>query len=153
MPELQFAQALTTHRFRVEVAGTQCPVTKVMGLDEGTMDVIDQPDAGATVVHKIASGMIKFSTLTIERNVDRTPFDRYFKDWFSETFQLNGVSRGSSIRRNLAVIKVENDLEVMRFAVYGAFVTSSKFTDLEAGTSNLFKQTITMEHDGLERVV
>lgn len=153
MAELQFYEAYRTHRFRLEVEGTQCPVTKVMGLDEGTMEVMDQAEAGSAVVHKIASGMVKFATLTVVRNVDGSPMDRYFRDWFSDTFRLNGVSRGSSVRRNLAVIKIENDIEVVRFAVYGAWIKSSKFTDLEAGSAKLFEQTCEIEHDGLERVV
>jgi hypothetical protein len=50
------------------------------------------------------------------------------------------------------VIKLQNGQEVLRFAFYGAWVKSSKFTDLEAGASGLFKQTLEIEHEGLERV-
>ena len=96
---------------------------------------------------------MKFDTLVIERNVDGSQFDTFFKDWFSEMFQLNGDSNGSSIRRNVAVVKkgVGDQAEV-RFAVYGAWVKSSKFTDLEAGSSGLFKQTLELDHEGMERV-
>jgi hypothetical protein len=41
---------------------------------------------------------------------------------------------------------------VITFAFYGAWIKSSKFTDLEAGATTLFKQTIVLEHEGLERV-
>ena len=47
---------------------------------------------------------------------------------------------------------LENGQEVLRFAFYEAWVKSSKFSDLEAGSTNLFKQTIELEHNGLERV-
>jgi len=40
----------------------------------------------------------------------------------------------------------------LTFAFYKAWIKSSKFTDLEAGSNNLFKQTIVLEHEGLERV-
>ena len=40
---------------------------------------------------------------------------------------------------------------VLTFAFTNAWVKSSKFTDLEAGSTTLFKQTIVLEHEGLER--
>jgi phage tail-like protein len=124
----------------------------VTGLNEGMTDTIEQPDGGSPVVHKIASGVIKFDTLVVERNMDGSRFDQFFQDYFADMFQLNGASAGSSKRRNCAVLKLENGNEVLRFAVYGAWVKSSKFADLEAGSTNLFKQTVELEHDGLERV-
>ncbi|GAB3433606.1 phage tail protein [Flindersiella endophytica] len=152
MAELTFQESYRTHGFLVEIEGTQCPVTKVTGLNEGMTETIEQPDGGSPTVHKISSGVIKFDTLVIERNMDGSRFDAFFKDWFAEMFQLNGESRTSSVRRNIAVIKEENKQEVLRFAIYGAWVKSSKFTDLEAGSSGLFKQTLEIEHEGMERV-
>jgi hypothetical protein len=49
-------------------------------------------------------------------------------------------------------VKKHNGDSVMTFAFRDAWVKSSKFTDLEAGTTNLMKQTIVLEHEGLERV-
>lgn len=152
MTELTFQESYRTHGFLVEIDGTQCPVTKVTGLGEGTTEVVEQADSGSPVVHKIASGVVKFDNLVLERNVDGSRFDAFFKDWFGEMFQLNGASSSSSVRRNMAVVKTENQQEVMRFAVYGAWVISSKFGDLEAGASGLFKQTIEIAHEGMERV-
>jgi phage tail-like protein len=150
--ELTFNEAYRTHGFVLEIEGDRCPVTKVTGLSEGSTDTIEQPDGGSPVVRKIASGVVKFDTLVIERNMDGSPFDRLFQDWFREMFQLNGPSGSSSVRRNGAVIKLENAQEVLRFAFYEGWVKSSKFADLEAGTTNLFKQTVEIEHNGLERV-
>jgi phage tail-like protein len=152
MSELSFAEAYTTHGFALEIAGTRCPVTKVTGLSEGSTDTIEQPEGGSTIVRKIASGNVKTPTVTVERNVDGSEFDRFFKDWFNEMFQLNGVSGGSSIRRTVTVLKLQNNVPVMQFICYEAYVKSSTFSDLEAGTANLFKQTIEIEHNGLERV-
>jgi phage tail-like protein len=152
MAELTFAESYRTHGVAVEIEGTRCPVTKVTGLSEGSTDTIEQPDGGSPIVRKIASGVVKFDTLTIERNVDGSPFDEFFRVWFSEMFQLNGVSGGSSVRRNGAVIKLENGQEVMRFAFVEGWVKSSKFSDLEAGTANLFKQTVEIECNSLARV-
>lgn len=154
MAELTFAESYRTHGFVLEIEGTRCPVTKVTGLGEGMTDTIEQPDGGSPIVRKIASGVIKWDTLVIERNVDGSPNDKLFQDWFSEMFQLNGTSRGSAVRRNGAVIMLApNGQELLRFAFYEGWVKSSKFADLEAGSTNLFKQTIEIEHNGMERVV
>lgn len=152
MAELTFNESYRTHGFVVEIEGTRCPVTKVTGLNEGMTDTIEQPDGGSPVVRKIASGVVKFDTLVLERNMDGSPQDQFFRGWFNEMFRLNGASGGSSVRRNGAIIKLENGQEVLRFAFYEGWVKSSKFADLEAGTTNLFKQTIEIEHNGLERV-
>ena len=152
MTELTFAEAYRTNNFLVEIEGMQCPVTKVTGLNEGMTDTIDQPDAGSPVVHKIASGVVKFDPIVIERNVDGTRFDLFFKEWFAEMFQLHGPSLGSSVRRNGAVIVQKDGQEVRRFAFYGAWLKSSKFSDLEAGSTNLLKQTVEMVVEGVEIV-
>lgn len=153
MAELTFNESYITHGFVVEIEGTRCPVTKVTGLNEGMTETIEQIDGGDTIARKIASGLVKFDTLVIERNMDGSESDAFFQDWFSEMFQLSGPSGGSSVRRNGAVIKLENGEEVLRFVFYEGWVKSSKFADLEAGSTNLFKQTIEIEHNGLERVV
>jgi phage tail-like protein len=152
MAELTFQESYRTHGFVVEIDGVQCPVTKVTGLNEGMTETIEQPDGGSPTVHKIASGIFKFDPIGIERNMDGSRFDQFFKDWFSEMFQLNGNSGGSSVRRNGAIVKLENGVEKLRFVFYGAWVKSSKFSDLEAGSAGLFKQTLEIEHEGLERV-
>jgi len=152
MAELTFNESYRTHGFVVEIEGTRCPVTKVTGLNEGMTETIEQSDGGSNIVRKLASGIVKFDTLVIERMMDGSEFDLFFQQWFGEMFQLNGPSRGSSVRRNGAVIKLENGREVLRFAFYEGWVKSSKFADLEAASTNLFKQTLEIEHNGIERV-
>ena len=154
MSELTFNESMRTHGFALEIAGTRCPVTKVTGLNEGTTDTIEQIDGGSNIARKISSGVVKFDTLVIERNMDGSEFDTLFKEWFSEMFQLNAPrSGGSSVRRNGAVIKLENGEEVLRFLFTEGWVSSSTLADLDAGSTNLFKQTVKIEHNGLERVV
>jgi hypothetical protein len=50
------------------------------------------------------------------------------------------------------IVKRHDGTPVITFAFYNAWIKSSKFTDLEAGSSASFKQTIVLEHEGLERV-
>jgi phage tail-like protein len=96
---------------------------------------------------------MKFEPLTIERRVDGSADDKRFLDWFQQTFRLNAPRQGgSSVRKNGMIVKRHFGDVVLQFAFYGAWVKSSKFTDLEAGSTNLFLQTIVLEHEGLERV-
>ena len=68
-------------------------------------------------------------------------------------FDLNATSQGgSSVRKNGMIEKRHNGEKVMTFAFYNAWIKSSKFTDLEAGSTALLKQTIVLEHEGLEHV-
>ena len=136
------------------VNGVESPgVTKISGLSEGTYDTIEQPDGGSAHIHKISSTKVKFDTLTIERRMDGSPRDQQFLDWWRDTFDYaNRTSRGSRTRKNLSIIKYDNGQEVLTFLVYNAWIKSSKFSDLEAGSDSFFTQTIELEHEGLERL-
>lgn len=140
--------------FVLVVDGVESPgVTKVSGLSEGEYETIEQPDGGSHHVYKISGTKVKFESLTIERRVDGSPEDARFKDWWRETFHLQGdKSVGSSVRRNGQIIKRHNGEDVLTFLFFNAWIKSSKFSDLEAGSDGLFMQTIVLEHEGLERI-
>lgn len=155
MPRVEeFYEGFRANEFVLVIGGTESPgVSKVSGLSEGELDTIEQPDGATGHVYKLAAAKVKFDPLTIERRVDGSAEDARFRDWFRQTFQLNAVRQGgSSIRKNGMVVKRHFGEDVLRFAFYGAWVKSSKFTDLEAGSTNLLLQTIVLEHEGLERV-
>jgi phage tail-like protein len=155
MPKVgDFWESYRINEFVLMVDGTESPgVTKISGLSEGELDTIEQPDGGTNHVYKIASTKIKFEPLTIERYVDGSPEDKRFKDWFQSTFKLSTTTPGgSAVRKNGMIVKKHNGATVLTFAFYNAWVKSSKFSDLEAGSTNTFKQTIVLEHEGLERV-
>jgi phage tail-like protein len=140
--------------FVLVIDGRESPgVSKIGGLSEGELETVEQPHGGSFRVFKTAGGKVKFDSLTIERYVDGSPEDQRFKDWFQECFKLNREDQGASTpRRDGMIVKRHNGADVLTFAFYGAWVKSSKFTDLEAGSTNHFKQTIVLEHEGLERV-
>ena len=136
----------------LQISNTRGPAAEAGGLiykHDGTTGSFWAQD---NIVRKISSGTVKFDTLVIERNMDGSPNDQIFQDWFNEMFQLNGASGGSSVRRNGAVVKLENGNEVMRFAFFEGWVKKSSFSDLEAASANLFKQIVEIEHNGLERI-
>lgn len=153
MADLGFTEAYRTHEFVVEIEGIESPgVTKVTGLSDGEVDAIDQPDGGNNITHKISSGIIKHGDVTIERNMDGTAADKAFKEWFQEMFKIDGTGIGSKLRRNGSVVKKQFGAEVMRFAFEGAWIKSSKFTDLDAASSGLMKQTIVLSIERMTRI-
>lgn len=153
MADFGFTEAYRTDEFVVEIEGIESPnITKVDGLSEGDIDPIDQPDGGANITHKISSGIVKYDDLTLERNMDGSQTDTDFKNWFEEMFKLDGTGKGSQLRRNGSVVKKESGEEVLRFAFEGAWIKSSKFTALDAASSDLMKQTIVLAVERMYRV-
>ena len=153
MAALTFYEAYRTHEFFVEIEGIPSPrITKVLGLSEGSVDPIDQPDGGANFVHKISSGIIKYEDLTLERNIDGKDGHKDFKKWFQDMFSMDGAGTGSKLRRNGSVVVKLHKVEVMRFAFLGAWIKSSKFSDLDASQSGLMKQTIVLAVEQMYRV-
>jgi phage tail-like protein len=153
MSEFGFTEAWRTDEFVVEIEGIESPgITKVSGLSEGEIEAIDQPDGGANINHKISSGIVKYDDLTLERNMDGTKSDADFRDWFTEMFKLDGTGIGSRLRRNGSVVKKQFGQEVMRMAFEGAWIKSSKFTDLDAASSALMKQTLVLAVERMYRV-
>lgn len=152
MADLGFNEAYRTHEFVVEIEGIESPnVTKVTGLSDGEVEAIDQPDGGASITHKISSGVVKYGDLTIERNMDGSAADKAFKDWFNTMFKLDGTGKGSTLRRSGSVVKKQFGQEVMRFVFEGAWIKSSKFSDLDAASSGLLKQTIVLAVERMYR--
>jgi phage tail-like protein len=154
MPKVgDFYESFRANEFIFWVDGTQSPgVTKISGLSEGEIDTIEQADGATNHVYKVAATKIKFEPLTVERYVDGSPEDARFRKWFQATFQLNTTKNGgSSVRKNGMIQKLHNGEVVLTFSFTNAWVKSSKFTDLEAGSTGLMKQTIVLEHEGLQR--
>jgi phage tail-like protein len=155
MPQVgEIWESYRANEFVLVIDGSESPgVSKVSGLSEGTVETIEQPDGGTPHVYKVAGSKVKFESLTIERYVDGSPEDKRFADWVAATFKLHGKSQGGSgARRNGMIEKRHNGEKVMTFAFYNGWVKSSKFTDMEAGSTTLLKQTIVIEHEGLEHV-
>lgn len=147
-------ESYRANEFVLIIDGTESPgVSKISGLSEGELETIEQADGGSNHVYKLAAAKVKFESLTIERYVDGSPEDKRFMEWFQQTFKLNSRTQGgSAVRKNGMIVKRHNGVDVLTFAFRDAWVKSSKFTDLEAGTTNLMKQTLVLEHEGLERV-
>ena len=84
---------------------------------------------------------------------DGSADDTLFKEFFESMFKYGHGGQGSTVRRDGSVVKKHFGTEVFRVAFYGAWVKSSAFGDLEAGSTTLLKQTVVLEHDGLELIL
>ena len=84
--------------------------------------------------------------------MDGTQTDEDFRSWFDEMFKLDGTGTGSQLRRNGSIVKKQFGEEVLRFAFEGGWIKSSKFSDLDAATSDLMKQTIVIAVERMYRV-
>jgi phage tail-like protein len=153
MADLGFTEAYRTHEFVVEIEGIPSPgITKVTGLTDGQVEVIEQPDGGSNIIHKISSGIIKYGNVTLERNMDGSANDAAFQSWFQTMFTIDGTGTGSQLRRNGSIVKKQFGVEVIRYAIEGAFITNSTFSDLDAASSGLMKQTIVLAVERMYRV-
>jgi len=152
MSDLGFTEAYRTHEFVVEIQGIASPgITKVTGLTDGEVEALDQPDGGSNITHKISSGIVKYGDVTLERNMDGSSGDSDFKNWFQTMFKIDGTGQGSALRRHGSIVKKQYGVEVLRFVFEGAWIKSSKFSDLDAASSGLMKQTIVLAVERMYR--
>jgi phage tail-like protein len=143
-----------TNEFVLKIGTIESPtVSKVTGLSLGETEAVEVPEGGTNIVHKVSSGIVKFQPLTIERYVNGSQDDVEFKGFFDSMFKLGQGGQDSTIRRDGAVVKKHFGQEVFRLAFYGAWVKSVSFSDLEAGSTTLLKQTVVLEHNGLELIL
>ena len=153
MAALSFDEAFRTHEFFVEIDNMQSPrITKVSGISEGEVEAIEQADGGDNIIHKVSSGIIKYEDLTLERYMDGTKSDKEFKDWFEAMFNKDGTGLGTELRRSGSVVVYLHKKEKLRFTFEGAWIKSSKFSDLDASQSGLLKQTIVLAVERMYRV-
>ncbi len=154
MAELGFNEAYRTAEFSVEIEGIELTgVTKVSGISEGEVEAVEQHDGGSPFVHKVSSGIIKYDDLTLERYMDGSDADTKWQDWWKEMFKLDGTGTGSKLRRSGSIVKKQHGEEVMRFVFEGAWIKSSKISDMDAASDGLMVQTMVLAIERMERVV
>ena len=118
MAELTFDESYRTHGFPARDRGHHVPGHQVTGLNEGMTDMIEQSGRWLDDRAQDRERHRQVRHAGRRADMDGSEDDGFLPDWFSEMFQLNGDSGGSSRRRNGAVVKLENGVEVLRFAFY-----------------------------------
>ena len=103
-------------------------------------------------MHKIPSTIIKFGDVTLERHMDGSPQDAFFKDWWTAMFNLDGSGTNPTVRKNGSIYHKQFGEEKVRFAFEGGWVKSSKFADFDAKSDGLLTQTIVLAIERMHRV-
>ena len=95
---------------------------------------------------------MKFEDLTIERYMTGDQGDAEFMEWFQQSFPTQGTAYSSPTRKQGGVVLTWDGKPVARWSFEGAWIKSSKFSDLAAGSSTLMMQTIVLAVDRMYRV-
>jgi phage tail-like protein len=153
MPQTDFHEAYRANQFTLTIDNIESPgFTSVTGLGDGEVESVDQPDGGSRYVRKVSSNIVKFDDITLERFMDGTEADTQLYQWFKQMFDVEAGAQGSKKRRSgLIKVRRADNKVVMIFSFEGAWIKSSKFTDLSAGGTDLMKQTIVLSIDRLKR--
>lgn len=139
------------NHFVVKVGNTECVVHEITGLDVGESGTIEVTDGGTNRTTKISDGLVKFKPLTLVRYCDGSDQDDFFVNWWIEVFDYNSVAggTGSSVRRDGSIVKREYGVDVWRISFVGAYVKNMSLGDLSVDSTDLWKRTVILEHNGL----
>ncbi|RME03677.1 MAG: hypothetical protein D6805_05625 [Planctomycetota bacterium] len=150
-----------TNEFVVEIDGQNFVCDKVSGLKLGETGTVEQYDNQTNAVYKVSSGVVKWPSLTLETAFCGKQNEKNILEWWKETFNIansgvpgsDGTYGSSSSRRNLNIIKYHFGQVAARWLVKEAWLKSVEFSELEAGSENVFKITVVLEHEGLELIL
>ncbi|RME03678.1 MAG: phage tail protein [Planctomycetota bacterium] len=151
-----FQEAFRVNEFYLKIDGKESPgIHKVSGLSLGEWGTEERFDGGSNIKFKVCNGIVSFPPLVLERYMGAHPAeDKRFNEWFQEVFKLKGTGESvKSTRKNGIIYKQEEGKTVLLFLFYGAWISSIKYSDLDASTAGFFTQTITLEHLGLEEKI
>jgi len=141
-------------KFRVKWDGRYVAgVSRVSSLRR-TTEVVEHREGGDPGTSRHSPGRTQYDAITLERGVTH---DSAFEDWANQVFRL-GVPPGgevalASFRKDIE-IELDNEAGqlVIRYKVYRCWVSEYQaLRDLEADTSGVLLQSITLEHEGWER--
>jgi len=128
-------------------------VSRVSSLKR-TTEMVEHREGGDPSSSRHSPGRTKYDAITLERGVTH---DSAFEDWANQVWRF-GAAAGSEVA--LAKFRKDVDIElyneagqlVIRYKVYRCWVSEYKaLPDLEADSSCVLLQSITLEHEGWER--
>ncbi|WP_119072331.1 phage tail protein [Aggregatilinea lenta] len=128
---IQAVDSLSSNEFKVELDGVEASgVFAVRGL---TIRQID------------GSGQVALLPLVIVKMVQQDP-DLPFNRWTRET--LAGTS--AKVTRELAIVAVDDGVEVRRWVVKDAWISSIALSDFDSARADLIEERLTIHHGGVE---
>jgi phage tail-like protein len=128
--------------FRVEIDGLVASgFSEVSGLSAEAQVIEYREGADMTSTRKLP-GLIKYPNVTLKRGITDS---RELFDWWK------AVVNGKVQRRNVAIILLDDDrTEVLRWALYEAWIAKIEFGDLQAKGNDVAIESIELAHERLE---
>lgn len=132
--------------------------------DENTMVAVDslvanefQVEIGGEVLTGIfrvaglttfqASGGGEHKSLTLVKMVQRDG-NNVFNKWLRES--VKNAPTGQSPTRTLAVVAIDDGIEIRRWIMSGARITSVRYSDFDTGSSEMVEEIVAIAYDTLE---
>jgi phage tail-like protein len=141
-------------KFRVKWDGRYVAgISRVSALRRVT-EVIEHRAGGDPSVGRKSPGRTSFEPITLERGVTH---DTEFEDWANRVWRIGaGLGGEASLRdfRRDIIIELYNEAgqKVIAYRVYRCWVSEFQaLPDLDAGTSSVAIQSITLQNEGWER--
>jgi phage tail-like protein len=141
-------------KFRVKWDGRYVAgVSHVSGLTR-TTEVVEHREGGDPSTSRHSPGLTKYATIRLKRGITH---DTAFEAWANQVWRL-GAPFGSeaalaSFRKDIEIeLYNEAGQLVIRYKVYRCWVSEYQaLPDLEADTSSVLLESITLENEGWER--
>jgi len=141
-------------KFRVKWDGRYVAgVSRVSSLRR-TTEAVEHREGGDPGTSRHSPGRTQFDAITLERGVTH---DSAFEDWANQVWRLGAPAGGEvalgGFRKDIEIeLYNEAGQLVIRYKVYRCWVSQYQaLLDLEADTSGVLLQSITLEHEGWER--
>ncbi len=135
----------SSFNFLVEIDGiSQASFTECSGLDATTEPIEHREGGDNTTVRKLP-GKTTYSDISLKWGMTAST-DLW--DWFKNVIQGNVVRKNGSV----VVYDLANDKEVARWNFYNAWPTKWEGPGLNATGNEVAIETLTITHEGVERV-
>jgi phage tail-like protein len=141
-------------KFRVKWDGQYVAGVSRISALRRTTEVVEYREGGDPSVSRKSPGLTQFDAITLERGVTQ---DTAFEAWANKVWKL-GVAPGSESAladfRKDVIVEFFNEAGqlVLRYNVHRAWVSEYvALPDLDAQTSGVAIQSITLVHEGWER--
>ncbi len=128
---IQAVDSLSSNEFTVELEGVEASgIFAVRGLTVRQMD---------------GSGQVALQPIVIVKMVQQDrdlPFNRWTRDTLADP--------AAKVTRDLAVVAVDDGVEVRRWIVKDAWISSIALSDFDSARADLVEEHLTIHHAGIE---
>ncbi|HML20401.1 MAG TPA: phage tail protein [Aggregatilinea sp.] len=128
---IQAVDSLSANEFKVEIEGAEAAgIFAVRGLTIRQMD---------------GSGQVTLQPVVIVKMVQQDP-TLPFNRWTRETL----ANSSAKVTRELSVVAVDDGVEVRRWVIKDAWISSIALSDFDTAQADLIEERLTIHHGGIE---